>query len=658
MRHQMETSATQMRKTLAARSNYVSLARIASKLFFVVNDFQLINNMYQFSLESYTTLFGRVIESYQAKATAVNDSLADKLLAISTIHKAEVYKYACRGLFEQDKLLLSIMMAVRLSSDIDPEEWSFFLRGGDPTTDRKGQPPNANPDWISQNSWDAICDLDKMSNFTGVVGAFTHNSKEWRRWYMSATPETDSLPGEWETKCDQLRKMIVVKTIRPDRVLFSATAFVQAKIGNEYISPPTFKFEELYETSTKITPVIFILSPGTDPFSQLSSFAEQKGRQLIPVSLGQGQAKKAKESVTKGTQDGFWLYLANCHLSLSFLKELEKVLETLEVNKAQVHENFRLWLSSAPHEKFPISILQKCVKQTSEPPKGVRQNMHRIYTSMPEDVFRVGKELETMPIERRSWYKKLLFSLAWFHAIIIERKRFKNLGWNVVYDFNDSDFETCDNILKLYVHETAAPDKTVAAAQSSLGSDAAPAQKSPPWDAMRFLISEVTYGGRVTDDWDRRLLNVYANEYFCDKIIFEDKHKLAGDASDPKYCIPDELQQKELKNLEKIGSEPQYYANKILEFPPVERPEVFGQHINAEISSQIIQSNVLINSVLALSPKTSSGKSEVSKEERVSQIIRELMEKIPEEINMEEVLQRVNPQDESNPLKVVLLQEI
>lgn len=170
------------------------------------------------------------------------------------------------------------MMAVGLSADIDQEEWNFFLRGGDPLADRKSQPPNANPDWISQASWDAICDLDKMTNFTGIVGAFTHNSKEWRRWYMSSNPETDSLPGEWEAKCEQdrLRKMIMIKTIRPDRILFAATSFVTEKLSAQYVQPPPFKFEELYESSSKITPVIFILSPGTDPFAMLQSFAEAK----------------------------------------------------------------------------------------------------------------------------------------------------------------------------------------------------------------------------------------------------------------------------------------------------------------------------------------------------------------------------------------------
>lgn len=68
---------------------------------------------------------------------AANDSLNDKLLHISEKHKEEIYKYACRGLFENDKLLLSIQMAVRLSSEINLEEFGFFLRGSELGLDRK-----------------------------------------------------------------------------------------------------------------------------------------------------------------------------------------------------------------------------------------------------------------------------------------------------------------------------------------------------------------------------------------------------------------------------------------------------------------------------------------------------------------------------------------
>lgn len=135
---------------------------------------------------------------------------------------------------------------------------------------------------------------------------------------------------------------------------------------------------------------------------------------------------------------------------------------------------------------------------------------------------------QTLRLNNKSYYKKLVYSLCWFHSIIVERKRFKQLGWNVSYDFNDSDWETADNILQMYVDQSVAADKSAPPPQPSGGQQGEPAvqNKSPPWDAIRFLISDVTYGGRVTDDWDRRLLNVYATSFFCDKVLFEEKHKL------------------------------------------------------------------------------------------------------------------------------------
>lgn len=47
---------------------------------------------------------------------------------------------------------------------------------------------------------------------------------------------------------------------------------------------------------------------------------------------------------------------------------------------------------------------------------------------------------EFQKVERAEWYRKAMFGLCWFHSIVIERKKFKTLGWNVEYSFNDSDF--------------------------------------------------------------------------------------------------------------------------------------------------------------------------------------------------------------------------
>lgn len=70
---------------------------------------------------------------------------------------------------------------------------------------------------------------------------------------------------------------------------------------------------------------------------------------------------------------------------------------------------------------------------TTEPPKGIKANMTRLYGLMTENQFEM--------CQAKSKYKKLLFTLVFFHSILIERKKFQQLGWNIIYSFNDSDFE-------------------------------------------------------------------------------------------------------------------------------------------------------------------------------------------------------------------------
>ena len=70
---------------------------------------------------------------------------------------------------------------------------------------------------------------------------------------------------------------------------------------------------------------------------------------------------------------------------------------------------------------------------------------------MAEDKF----QSKAMTGERMKFYKRLLFSLCWLHSLVIERKKFRTLGWNVSYDFNDSDFGTADKILQIFLDDQA-----------------------------------------------------------------------------------------------------------------------------------------------------------------------------------------------------------
>lgn len=71
--------------------------------------------------------------------------------------------------------------------------------------------------------------------------------------------------------------------------------------------------------------------------------------------------------IQTGAKEGQWIFLANCHLSLSWMPRLDKLVENLQTGK--VNSKFRLWLSSSPNPDFPISILQAGIKMTTEPPK-------------------------------------------------------------------------------------------------------------------------------------------------------------------------------------------------------------------------------------------------------------------------------------------------
>lgn len=103
-----------------------------------------------------------------------------------------------------------------------------------------------------------------------------------------------------------------------------------------------------------------------------------------------------------------------CRLA-SIVEELGKSQVRREDGEAGLHPDFRLWLTSMPTTDFPASVLQSCIKLTSEPPKGVKANVARTYADITEGPFE-----SSCPSKPAAW-KKLLFSLAFFHAVVQAR---------------------------------------------------------------------------------------------------------------------------------------------------------------------------------------------------------------------------------------------
>ncbi len=624
-----------MKKIEDTRGKYRTCAKEGAILFFVLADLFHLDPMYQFSLKSYRVLFRTSIET--SSSASVFGSFEQKLERMKDTLKTNVYKKTCDTLFEKHKLLLAFQICYKLKmTDLDPELWSFFLRGGI-VVNRKEQPQNINADWLPPSAWDNITELEKMGPFGGIVSSMQLNSLEWSKWYANPLPEQQNLPSEWDSKCDDyLKKLIIIRSLRPDRVTFVVKELIKKLWpGYKDANQKPVSLREVMARTKINRPLLCILGPGVDPVENITALAKEqiKDKPLLKVSLGQEQAELVAKALDEGIKKDTWVYFANCHYAINLIQDLGEQI-AFRISKKDKQErkeepkNFRIILSSTSHPKFPVSLLRSCEKITIEPLTGIKSNMCRIYQSL-------GPRSDFISQAERDNFSRAIFSLAFYHCVLIERRRFRNLGWNKVYNFNESDIFACENLL----HKTLKG--------SGSGSDLSTIQE---------LITDALYGGRVTDENDRDLLRVYTKEFFSDVIFAKDWRpvKLKDDVI--KYEYPQE--QQALKSEEdKRKFVPTEFLDHISNnFPSEDPPEVFGQHLNAEINTQIADTNLLLTSIVLMQPRTYD-KGKKSPEEEVLGLVENVLEKdtIPDFIDIEGA--RFRLRSDNSPLNYVLIQE-
>ena len=125
----------------------------------------------------------------------------------------------------------------------------------------------------------------------------------------------------------------------------------------------------------------------------------------------------------------------------------------------------------------------------TEPPNGLKLNIRATYIKISSQV------LDDCPHQS---FKPLVFVLAFFHAVVQERRKYGKIGWNVPYDFNESDFRVCKDILQTYLTKAFEQGDT-----------------KIPWASLKYLIGEVGY------EFDLSQMNVFIEIFrYLSKILF------------------------------------------------------------------------------------------------------------------------------------------
>uniref|UniRef100_A0A8D0HH24 Dynein heavy chain n=1 Tax=Sphenodon punctatus TaxID=8508 RepID=A0A8D0HH24_SPHPU len=489
---------------------------------------------------------------------------------------------------------------------INMDEWRYLLSGGAVKTMRE----NPAPEWLYERAWGDILALTNLTNFASFADDFVYNVSCFRAIFDSAEPHREPLPGEWDTKLDTFQKLLVLRCLRGDKVTNAMQDFVAANLEQRFIEPQTANLSVVFKESASTTPLIFVLSPGTDPAADLYKFAEEMkfSKKLTAISLGQGQGPRAEAMMRGAMERGKWVFFQNCHLAPSWMPSLERLIEN--INPDKVHRDFRLWLTSLPSNQFPVSILQNGSKMTIEPPRGVKANLLKSYVSLSDDFLNSCSKV--------SEFKSLLLSLCLFHGNVLERRKFGPLGFNIPYEFTDGDLRICISQLKMFLNEYAAI----------------------PYKVLKYTAGEINYGGRVTDDWDRRCIMNILEDFYSPEVLT------------PEFAYSESGIYRQISTSYDLNGYLQY----IKSLPLNDIPEIFGLHDNANITFAQNETFALLGAIIHLQPKTSTSGGR-GREELVEETSKEILQKVPGPINVQVVMEKY-PVLYEESMNTVLVQEV
>lgn len=137
-------------------------------------------------------------------------------------------------------------------------------------------------------------------------------------------------------------------------------------------------------------------------------------------------------------------------------------------------------------------------------------------------------------------FKHLLLSLCFFHGVGIERRKFGALGFNIPYEFTDGDLRICVSQLKMFLMEYKEIPFKVSVSRSNMIKCrcrlcAGPLTNQTKlnvlrswylyclcWQVLVYTAGHINYGGRVTDDWDRRCMMSILNDFYKPEVLNED----------------------------------------------------------------------------------------------------------------------------------------
>jgi hypothetical protein len=170
------------------------------------------------------------------------------------------------------------------------------------------------------------------------------------------------------------------------------------------------------------------------------------------------------------------------------------------------------------------------------------------------------------------------------------------------------------------------------------------------WVGVNYMVCDVQYGGRITDDWDRRLFNTYGKSWLTQQCVDPSFEFYTDALSAFKYAIPGTGQP---------GNDVETFRKYIDTLPLIDNPEIFGLHANADLAFRTSQTSDVLNTVLDIQPKEGGGGGGETREDVVLRMVDDLQKKLPPDYRADDVAAGIKALGGmGKPLNICLKQEI
>ncbi|XP_044742046.1 dynein axonemal heavy chain 7-like [Chrysoperla carnea] len=346
--------------------------------------------------------------------------------------------------------------------------------------------------------------------------------KEWEKFVTKRL--FLQFPSEWDQKLKLFEKLILIKVLLPECTLNYLKIVVSEELGNNFVIPPLYNIERTYQSSYNTKIIVILTTPDVDPVISVQKFALKMG-------------------------------LTTNFETICFAPEWMPKLEMLCEN-FKPNPNFRLWLITDMTEHFPTYILQNCTKVTIDTQDGFKETLIAGYNS---DLIGNTDYYNQCPGYDKM-FRRAIYSLCYFHAMVKERQRYGQLAWTYPVKFNNFDLNISLRQLSVYIRM----------------------EHRIPFLLMNYLISNCNYGGKTVNFWDQRCLTQLLNQVFNVDIIKYDLCSFYDNQIE--YRVP-----RKLEHFDVI--------NHINNIPKIQPPEIYWLNQNDETVKNLKELNSFIHNI-------------------------------------------------------------